>query len=219
MGLQWLVLVGLCRVAGCKTCLFSLEQHVSTVCTCQLHSLCAVLVCAARRQCPAMDIMLRGSERSIGMCTDAMLYVLHLGARLIGAVSDMKQYNSQCGPATARLFMENMYESFYTKQPGVLHLQLVNAEHLYVKDAAMHRRMDAFLVSVRGKVLAERADRDRETMRMFSSSPLLRVHLLMRPCKICQQQNVGQKVQLCCADVMRLSWCIILVAPPLLLDA
>jgi hypothetical protein len=36
-----------------------------------------------------MDIMLRGSERGIGMCTDAALYVLHLGARLIANIGEL----------------------------------------------------------------------------------------------------------------------------------
>jgi len=105
-----------------------------------------VVLCACGRQCPIMDIMLKGSERSIGMCTDAMLYVLHLGARVIGGLDDARQYDSYCGAATARLFLENMHEEFLSKQPGVLHMQLVNAEHLYLKDAKLHKKMDAFLV-------------------------------------------------------------------------
>lgn len=40
---------------------------------------CAVLC----RHCPILDIMLRGSERGVGMCTDVALYAMHAGARII----------------------------------------------------------------------------------------------------------------------------------------
>lgn len=94
-----------------------------------------------------MDIMLQKAERSVGMCSDVMLYVLHMGARLIGAQDSMQQYNSYCGPATARLLMETMYADFISRQPGVLHFMLVNAEHLWNAEAHLHKQMDAFLVS------------------------------------------------------------------------
>lgn len=111
----------------------------------------AVLCCAAlHRQCPVMDIMLKKEERGVGMCTDVMLYVLHMDARLIGAQDDMPQYNSYCGPATARLLMETMYAEFISRQPGVLNLMLVNAEHLWNADTQLHKQMDAFLVSKYG---------------------------------------------------------------------
>lgn len=113
-------------------------------CACRL-----VLHCAAlpRRQCPVLDIMLQGGQRGVGMCTDAMLYVLHMGARVIGRVDDPQQYNSYCGPATARLLLETIYSDFISSQPGVLHLHLVNHEHLWKRDAHLHKQVDYFLVS------------------------------------------------------------------------
>lgn len=113
--------------------------------------MCAVDLLLTRRQCPVLDIMLQGGQRGIGMCTDAMLYVLHMGARLIGKLDDQQQYNSYCGPATARMLMETIYEDFITTQPGVLHLHLVNHEHLWKRDAHLHRQMDYFLVSSGGR--------------------------------------------------------------------
>lgn len=70
------------------------------------------------RQCPVLDIMLKGSERGIGMCTDAMLYVLHLGARVVGAIDNVPQYEAFCGFATAHLLMETLYPEFISKQRG-----------------------------------------------------------------------------------------------------
>lgn len=94
-----------------------------------------------------MDIMLKKGERGVGMCTDAMLYVLHLGARLIGEQDSMTQYDSYCGAATARMLMETMHPEFISSQSGVLHVMLVNAEHLWKADEKLHKAMDAFLVS------------------------------------------------------------------------
>lgn len=65
-----------------------------------------------------LDIMLKGSERGIGMCTDAMLYVLHLGARVVGAIDNVPQYEAFCGFATAHLLMETLYPEFISKQRG-----------------------------------------------------------------------------------------------------
>jgi hypothetical protein len=35
------------------------------------------------RHCPILDVMLRGLERGVGMCTDVALYAMHAGARII----------------------------------------------------------------------------------------------------------------------------------------
>jgi hypothetical protein len=40
---------------------------------------CGVL----RRHCPILDVMLRGAERGMGMCTDVALYAMYAGARII----------------------------------------------------------------------------------------------------------------------------------------
>lgn len=82
------------------------------------------------------------------MCTDVMLYVLHMGARLIGKLGDVQQYNLYCGPATARMLLETMYPEFISRQPGVLHFHLLNHEHLWKQDAPLHKKIDFFLVRV-----------------------------------------------------------------------
>ncbi|KAF8066293.1 Art7 [Scenedesmus sp. PABB004] len=98
-------------------------------------------------QCPPLDVMLPASHRAPGPCTDAALYVLHAGGRIVpappgggGPMSD------PCGPRTARLFAGPfLYESFFSDHPAVLHLLLVDPPSLYAADAALHRRMAAFL--------------------------------------------------------------------------
>lgn len=93
--------------------------------------------------------MLRGSERGVGMCTDAALYVLHARGRIIPAPPSARAYNAVCGAGTARLFLETMYSQFVSRAPGVLHMQLLNAEHMWARDAALHERMDAWLCKTR----------------------------------------------------------------------
>jgi hypothetical protein len=101
------------------------------------------------RHCPPLDIMLRGAERGVGMCTDVALYVMHAGGRVIPMPADVAAYDAACGPRTARLFLETLYQEFLSAQRGVLHMQLVNAEHFWSADAAVHARMNVFLWCVR----------------------------------------------------------------------
>jgi hypothetical protein len=132
--------------------------------------------------CPPLDVMLRGQERGVGMCTDVALYVLRSGARIIPMPSTeeaRRHYDEQCGKRTARMFLESMYQEFFfsgggggggttgtaaatttansaaasqppTSSPsGVLHLHLLNSEHMWTRDHAMHARVDAFLCKTR----------------------------------------------------------------------
>jgi hypothetical protein len=55
------------------------------------------------------------------------------------------EYDASCGNRTARMFLETMYGEFFSEQPGVRHLMQVNSEHLFLRDAAMHSRIDTFL--------------------------------------------------------------------------
>lgn len=55
------------------------------------------------------------------------------------------QYNTWCGAKTARLFFETMYPWFISERPDVMHLMLVDHEHFWERDAALHKHMNVFL--------------------------------------------------------------------------
>lgn len=59
--------------------------------------------------------------------------------------ADPGAFDTYCGPRTARLFLESVYREFLSKRKGVLHMQLLNHEHLWTQDADVHARMQAFL--------------------------------------------------------------------------
>lgn len=59
--------------------------------------------------------------------------------------ADIEAYDNTCGPPTARLFLESTYHEFLSKHKGVLHMQLLNHEHLWSADAAVHAKMQGFL--------------------------------------------------------------------------
>lgn len=96
------------------------------------------------RNCPLVDIMLGAPERSVGICTDAALYAMHLGARILPLV-DTLAHGAACGPGTARLFLEAAYPQWVSPDPRVRHLCVPNPEHLYVADVAVHARIDTWL--------------------------------------------------------------------------
>lgn len=60
-------------------------------------------------------------------------------------LADIQAYNSYCGPTTARLFLESMYQEFVSTDKSVLHMQLLNHEHLWSSDAHIHQKMQVFL--------------------------------------------------------------------------
>lgn len=60
-------------------------------------------------------------------------------------LADIPAYNSYCGPQTARLFLESTYQEFLSSDKGVLHLQLLNHEHLWSNDAHVHAKMQVFI--------------------------------------------------------------------------
>jgi hypothetical protein len=103
---------------------------------------------------PRQDIMLWGEQRGVGMCTDAALYILHGGARLLprpaGGAAAVAAYTSACGAATARVLLETVYPEFIAPPgAGVTHLFLLNSEHMFAADEAHHARVDAFLCKTR----------------------------------------------------------------------
>lgn len=100
-------------------------------------------------RCPLLDIMLGTKERGFGMCMDAALYVLLAGARIVPTSAAAEPAHSTgCGAATARLFMEVMYEQLLLL-PGALNVMLVNHENLYGYDAYLHQQMHVFLCKTR----------------------------------------------------------------------
>jgi len=101
-------------------------------------------------QC-TQDIMLRGTERGVGTCTDVALYVMHTGARIVPLQQPGGAYDAACGARTARMLLETMYSEFISggAGPGVLHLQLVNSEHMWEADAVHHGRVGVFLCKTR----------------------------------------------------------------------
>ncbi|WIA39978.1 hypothetical protein OEZ86_013408 [Tetradesmus obliquus] len=53
------------------------------------------------QHCPALDVVLPASERVFGTCTDAALYIIHVGGRLIPLPPDVEAYDNYCGAQTA----------------------------------------------------------------------------------------------------------------------
>lgn len=68
--------------------------------------------------------------------------------------ADIQAYDTYCGPLTARLFLESMYQEFLSATQGVLHMQLLNHEHLWTADAQVHAQMQLFLWCVSGSLAA-----------------------------------------------------------------
>lgn len=103
------------------------------------------------KQCPLIDIMLRGQERGVGTCMDAMLYVLRGGARMIPMPKDIPKWDAACGPRTARMLLETMYgENFSPTAPqGILYLGLINTENLWKQDDGLHPRVGLYLCKTR----------------------------------------------------------------------
>jgi hypothetical protein len=101
--------------------------------------------------------MLRSTERGVGTCTDVALYAMHAGGRILPFPRDWKRYDAACGARTARLQHETMYKEFLTRQAGVLHMQLLNSEHMWTADEAQHARIGLFLCKTRFCAMLVRA--------------------------------------------------------------
>lgn len=110
--------------------------------------------------CPLVDIPMHASERSVGMCTDAALYVLLLRGRIIPPGPwdlrlnpQISNLNSNLCPSApkGRLFLENLDESSFADgaPASAVNLFLPNPEQLYLKDVALHRRMQYVLCKTR----------------------------------------------------------------------
>lgn len=96
------------------------------------------------RQCPPLDIMIPRGDRRLTACTDAALYVIHAAGRII-PLQYKQQYDSYCGAATARLFLDKIYEPFISLRPDILHLMLVSPARMYSQDSKLHKHINVFL--------------------------------------------------------------------------
>ena len=83
-----------------------------------------------------------GSNTHCASCFPALPAFLSVSLRVC---ADVEAYDSYCGPQTARLFLESMYREFLSKHKGVLHLMLLNHEHLFTQDADVHAKMQVFI--------------------------------------------------------------------------
>lgn len=123
----------------------------------------------------------------MGTCTDVALYVMHAGGRIIPMPKDLDKYDAACGARTARMLLETMYSEFVSKSPQVLYLHLLNSEHMWQVDEAMHSKVDVFLCKTRFCATLLRAHiakkRWRSSVRLMghsSSDPLVDLPFDMR---------------------------------------
>lgn len=97
--------------------------------------------------CPTADILLEPDDRSIGLCTDAALYMQLFGSRLFASAAALPPaYAAACINSTARLFLEPLYESWFS--PGAVHVHLPNFENMVASDRQLHARLDLVLCKV-----------------------------------------------------------------------
>lgn len=99
--------------------------------------------------CPLIDIMLAAPDRSIGLCTDAAIYVHTLGARILPASVHMANYDTHCGNRTARMSLEPLYESWVSCAPGRLHIFAPNWEQALQSDHDLHQCMHLIICKVK----------------------------------------------------------------------
>lgn len=102
--------------------------------------------------CGLFHIPLASSDRSIGLCTDAALYVQLLGGWIAPATAHGLSHSKKCGHKSAVFFLEPLYESWLTwldKDQHVVAVYAPNFEQLFAYDQAAHKRMRVILCKVR----------------------------------------------------------------------
>lgn len=110
-----------------------------------------VEVQAAAGACPLLHIPLAESDRSIGLCTDAALYVQLLGARIVPDTQYGLEQAQRCGITSAVLFLEPLYEpwvNWLLSFPKVVAVYAPNFEHVFGYDKDAHKRMQLILCKV-----------------------------------------------------------------------
>lgn len=105
--------------------------------------------------CALFHIPLASADRSIGLCTDAALYMQLLGGWIVPASATTPlgmSHAQRCGHKSAVLFLEPLYEpwlSWLEQQQHVVALYAPNFEQVFGYDAAAHGRMHLILCKVR----------------------------------------------------------------------
>lgn len=104
------------------------------------------------QRCGLFHIPLAGSDRSIGLCTDAALYVQLLGGWIAPASQHGLQHAQACGLKSAVLFLEPLYDSWLNwleQQQHVVAVYAPNFEQVFGYDRTAHQRMRVVLCKVR----------------------------------------------------------------------
>jgi hypothetical protein len=101
--------------------------------------------------CRLFHIPLASTDRSIGLCTDAALYVQLLGGWIAPATDNGLQHAQHCGISSAVMFLEPLYEpwlNWLDQQRHVLAVYAPNFEQLFEYDRTAHKRMQLILCKV-----------------------------------------------------------------------
>lgn len=105
----------------------------------------------ADTSCGLFHIPLASSDRSIGLCTDAALYVQLLGGWIAPATDHGLQHAQDCGVKSAVMFLEPLYEpwlAWLDQQQQVVTVYAPNFEQMAAYDKAAHKRMRIILCKV-----------------------------------------------------------------------
>lgn len=103
---------------------------------------------AVYHSCGLFHIPLASSDRSIGLCTDAALYVQLLGGLIAPATEHGLKHVQRCGHKSAVMFLEPLYEPWLTwieQQQHVVAVYAPNFEQVFEYDSAAHKRMHIIL--------------------------------------------------------------------------
>jgi hypothetical protein len=95
-------------------------------------------------------------DRTLGLCTDAAVYVQLLGARIVPASTHLDAYSAACGGRTARMLLEGMHEHWAEPEPPphgqqrapLLRVWAPNFENAYASDRQAHAAMQLVLCKV-----------------------------------------------------------------------
>lgn len=102
-------------------------------------------------RCPLFHIPLADSDRSIGLCTDAALYMQLLDAWIVPNTHLGLKQAQQCADSSAVLFLEPLYEpwtNWLLKSTITVAVYAPNFEHVFEYDQDAHKRMQLILCKV-----------------------------------------------------------------------
>jgi hypothetical protein len=103
------------------------------------------------KSCGLFHIPLDSTDRSIGLCTDAALYVQLLGGWIAPATDHGLQHAQTCGISSAVMFLEPLYETWLNwleQQRHVVAVYAPNFEQVFEYDRTAHKRMQIILCKV-----------------------------------------------------------------------